>query len=117
MARRRLLRRMGREIPVNLRSIIDEDTAHIPEIHRRLMEIHVRAMMDYAPAPYAGRVHLFRVAGRSLTRTPDPRNGWGALAEGGVTVHFVAGQHNNILEPPHVDSLAAALQEVLDLKT
>jgi thioesterase domain-containing protein/acyl carrier protein len=117
MARRRLLRRMGREIPVNLRSIIDEDTAHIPEIHRRLMEIHVRAMMDYAPAPYAGQVHLFRVAGRSLTRTPDPWNGWGALAEGGVTVHIVAGQHNNILEPPHVDSLAAALQEVLDSKT
>jgi acyl carrier protein len=44
MARRRLLRRMGREIPVNLRSIIDEDTAHIPEIHRRLMEIHFVAV-------------------------------------------------------------------------
>lgn len=112
--RAQLRRRMGYVEDVDLRQIIDDDVEFVPDVHRRLMQIHVRAMGSYVPADYSGAIDLFRVQGRSLLRTPDPFNGWGKLSGQGVTLHRIEGRHQNILEPPHVTSLAQALRQALD---
>jgi aspartate racemase len=85
----------------------------MPDHVRRIMELHTRASRQYMPLPYDGRLTLFNVRFQPLARTPDPRRGWGRLARGGVDVRSIAGAHYNILFPPHVPSLARALQECL----
>ena len=109
-----LRRAFGRDVEVNLRNLIDRDIEHIPEIHQELMEIHIRAMMQYSPKPLTVGVDLFRVRSRSPFRTPDPLNGWGRLTAEGVTLHRIEGMHHNILERPFVDVLAAELHEAID---
>ena len=112
--RTRLRRRLGYVDDVDLRQIIDDDVEFVPDVHRRLMQIHVRAMGQYTPGTYMDEITLFRVAARSIFRSPDPHNGWGQLTSHGVQLHRIAGRHQNILEPPHVGSLARALKAALD---
>lgn len=81
---------------------------------RALRQAHAQATNQYQPQPYAGRVTLFRVHTMSLFRTYDPGMGWGKLALGGLDVRLVAGAHYNILEMPHVVSLAAELKDSLE---
>ncbi|HRV96618.1 MAG TPA: AMP-binding protein, partial [Anaerolineae bacterium] len=103
-----------REISVtwNANDIID-DTDHISDYHLRVMETHIRARSNYSPGPYNGAVTLFRTRSQSLSRTPDFTMGWKKLARGGVVIKRIAGSHHNILEQPHVQSLAEKLKESL----
>lgn len=39
----------------------------------------------------------------------DPTLGWGAVAAGGVEVHTIPGNHQTIIEAPHVETLAEIL--------
>lgn len=80
----------------------------------KLMVAHSRAIDQYRPSVYSGRVTLFRVKAMSLFRAHDPLMGWGAYAEDGVDVQMVAGAHYNILEHPNVQQLAAQLRSCID---
>ena len=111
VAQRRNLQRLG--MPLAVDDPLPE-AAGMPDHIRRIMELHVRAWRQYLPLPYAGRLTLFNVRFQPLSRTPDPQRGWGRLARGGVEVKTIAGAHYNILYPPHVQSLAGALQTCLD---
>jgi thioesterase domain-containing protein len=75
---------------------------------------HDVAIERYQPAPYAGRVTLFRVKAMSLFRSHDPLMGWSEYAGQGVDVRMISGAHYNILEQPHVADLAAQLRQCLD---
>jgi phthiocerol/phenolphthiocerol synthesis type-I polyketide synthase D len=77
---------------------------------------HTRALGAYRPEPYAGRVLLFR----ALTNPDwpgmvfdDVTNGWQELARGGVQVVSVPGMHQQLLDPPWVDTLAAEFSRAL----
>jgi thioesterase domain-containing protein len=105
--------RLHMPVKIDLENII-EDVAGIPEEHQRLMEIHVRAVLRYHPDPYEGKVTLFRVRGQSLFGGHDEDNGWNKLVTGGVDLRIINGAHRNILEQPHVGSLAQGLRDVLD---
>ena len=83
-------------------------------IHQSLMQVHFRALRQYRPGPYRGRVTLFRVRAMSLFRAADPKMGWGKLAQGGVEIRMIAGGHNTILEQPYVQSLAEQLTASLE---
>ena len=59
---------------IDLEELID--VTQFPEIELKLWEVHVRAIRDYVPKPYAGRVTLFR------TRTqPVPMHLGGQLTD------------------------------------
>ena len=104
----------GRDLSYRVRDLIEDDVDLIPERHQRLMEVHIRALMEYHSDVYGGVVHLYRVAGASLTRLADRQYGWGKLAERGVEIHFIDGTHRKVLEKPYVESLADALsQEII----
>jgi thioesterase domain-containing protein len=76
-----------------------------------------RARAKYKPRAYPGRIVLFRAI------APDPRHeladdlGWTAVAEGGLEIHYIPGNHTTMFERPHVqagaEKLAACIQAVL----
>jgi amino acid adenylation domain-containing protein len=76
------------------------------------------AAQQYDAQPFDGRAVLFRVrADRSageLDHTDDEHNGWGPVIRGGIEVIDVPGDHNSLLEEPHVRSLAQSLRLSLD---
>jgi thioesterase domain-containing protein len=57
---------------------------------------------------------LFRAAIRSIADATDRDMGWSRLARGGVEVHHVAGDHENMLVEPHVRVLARELRACID---
>jgi thioesterase domain-containing protein len=87
------------------------DVEQVPERRRRLMEVHLNAMLRYSPRPIQSRLTLFRVRGLSLLRSFDSAMGWGRLAMGGVEIKIIEGSHFNIVARPQVESLARHLKE------
>ncbi len=78
------------------------------------------AAEHYRVSTYPGKITLLRassvdpVALRGVTPQrrkilEDPTLGWDTVAEGGVEVHTVPGNHQTILEAPHVATLAKVL--------
>jgi thioesterase domain-containing protein/acyl carrier protein len=68
---------------------------------------------DYVPTSYSGRIVVLRARRQPRNRIRDLNLGWGKLAKGGVDVHFIPGDHGNVLKEPHVQGLAAALKKCL----
>jgi thioesterase domain-containing protein len=83
-----------------------------PENYRRIAERHYHAMLEYAPRPYAGTVTLFRSRFQSPFLGLGFRMGWDKVARA-VDVRPVSGGHLSMLEPPHVDVLAASMRAAL----
>ncbi len=110
-----IARGLGRKAEMSAHDLIG-DHAHVegaPDYVRRLMELHMLALIDYTPPEYPGRVTLFRIQRLPLFTSYGPEVGWERLARGGVDLHIVPGAHHNILWPPYVNSLADALRQSL----
>jgi aspartate racemase len=65
--------------------------------------------LGHEAAPYAGRVLFLRAEERGA----DPLDSWGATFQGALRVVDVPGSHASMIEPPHVDALAAAVRSAL----
>jgi thioesterase domain-containing protein len=65
---------------------------------------------DLSLRPYPGKLNLYRAAEAPDYAEVDATLGWSAVARGGVTVDFVAGDHTSMFKKPYVDSLARRLQ-------
>lgn len=76
---------------------------------------NLRAMWEYRPQPYAGKITLFASEEQptAIDIARDPCLGWGAWAEGGVEVHHIPGKHLDVIHEPHVRVLAARLSECI----
>lgn len=109
---RRLARR-GHPTATNLDIEEVVDLSNQDADSRKLWEAHVRALVDHHPKPGDGRVTLFRTRGHPLFCSYDAQFGWGEYARGGVTVKIVPGEHESILEEPHVIALAKELRTCL----
>ena len=64
---------------------VDEMYANdaLSRTHRRLIVDHLAAFFRYEPAPYDGRVTLFRARSRPLFHSLDPSLGWEDYSTGG----------------------------------
>ncbi len=69
------------------------------------------ALRAYRPAPYAGRVVLFRATERPVEL--DPAMGWRGLLDGHLEVQPLPGDHYSLLQGPGAAALAAALARAL----
>jgi thioesterase domain-containing protein len=69
---------------------------------------NVRAMNSYQPKPFKGNATLFAAQADVACR-----GDWGALIEGYFTTMPVPGDHNTLLQRPHVEVLADALQQLM----
>ena len=73
---------------------------------------NLQAQAAYRPRPYPGHLTYFRTAGSDDAGGRSPGlEFWGALAQGGVTAHRVAGSHGTILQDPYVRELARVILE------
>jgi len=102
----------ARSAAVDLEEIID--VSRFPEIELKLWEVHVRAIRDYVPKSYSGRVTLFRTRSQPFLCSFDPLYGWGELAAGGVEVVSIPGSHEKIFVEPHARTVAAKLSACLN---
>ena len=68
----------------------------------------------YDLKPYAGRLTLFRTAGRRTEPTADPSYGWAGVARDGLTLHTVPGDHLSMFLEPNVEVLADKLAAELE---
>ena len=82
--------------------------------HRRIWAAHVRAFTRFRPEPFGGRVSVLRSRGHQMFSTFGHDYGWEEFALGGVAVEIVPGEHESILEEPHVAALARALRAQLE---
>ena len=114
LSRRRILRLLKFSHAASSQIDVDDivDLSSFPEDQRKLWGAHIRALIEYFPQPYPGKVTLFRSRGHPLFSSFDPQFGWSDLA-GEVEVRTVPGAHESILEEPHVRILAEKLKECL----
>ncbi|MEM9778229.1 MAG: alpha/beta fold hydrolase, partial [Chloroflexota bacterium] len=101
----------GVDVDLNPEDIVD-DTAELQSYQLELMKIHLHALREYDPGRLESAVTLFRIRSQALSRMTDSTMGWHKLAAG-VDVRMIEGSHNNILEQPHVQSLAKSLKDCL----
>jgi amino acid adenylation domain-containing protein len=84
----------------------------------QVQEAHSRTMARYKIQRYPGKITLMRAIDRGylgmelLGTREDPMLGWGALA-GGLEIHDVPGEHGNVLNEPHVRTVAEELETIL----
>lgn len=88
------------------------------EAHSDLRRVQVReenwrAMQEYRPRPFAGRLTLFKAMTASDKVEWPADYGWSELAQGGLEIIPVPGQHLTLFDEGHVESLASALAERL----
>jgi aspartate racemase len=86
----------------------------LPRTLRSIQLAHRQSLEEYVPRLYPGRITLFRAQERPVESFPSPDRGWGELASAGVEIIDVPGNHLTMLERPHVQALAEAIQHCLD---
>jgi thioesterase domain-containing protein/acyl carrier protein len=80
---------------------------------QRFTLLQQQAAFRYEPEPTPVPVVLFRSAVLQTGRFRDPQLGWGPLGRGGLTVHELPGDHEDLFCEPAVERLAALLGEAL----
>ena len=63
--------------------------------------------------PYPGKLNLYRAADVPDLFEMDATLGWSTVAQGGVEVNFVPGDHVSMFKKPNIHSLARRLQQEL----
>jgi len=86
----------------------------VPSFLKSTEEISWVAAINYKPRPWPGPITLFRA-----TAQPDPRLpwdlGWTPLAEGGVEVYELPGDHDLVFREENIRVLAEQLRARLEL--
>ncbi len=70
------------------------------------------ALRRYVPRPYPGSATLFRAGDGS--DYPEPKLGWEGLIGGCLYIQEVSGDHDTILQEPHIGMLARRLEGCLE---
>ena len=90
------------------------DLFQFSEGHRKVARAQYRALKQYRPQIYPGRLTLFRARMQPLFSAHSPDKGWGPLAAGGLDIRVVPGNHLGMLQEPHVHVLAEQLRACLN---
>jgi thioesterase domain-containing protein len=79
----------------------------------QVREENWRAMQEFQPRPFAGRITLFKTnhVNDKVERPAD--YGWAALALSGLDIVSVSGHHLELFAPEHIGTLAEALTRSL----
>jgi amino acid adenylation domain-containing protein len=88
------------------------EAQRIPHLNVDLMQTALEALRNHDPAPYDGRITLFRAAIRPLGECFSNDLGWSSRAAD-VEAYEVPGNHDTLLQPPHAQYLAAKLRLAL----
>jgi thioesterase domain-containing protein len=90
------------------------DVSRLPPKYVKMMESNLRALREYTPRHYPGRLTLIRARTRPLLHSQQADLGWSEWVTGGVEILSVPGHHASILKEPCVQVLARELQSAVD---
>ena len=68
----------------------------------QVFKANFQALSRYTPAPYPGSLVLFRAGTPATTEASS----WEGLAERGMAIHWISGDHYTIVQKPQVQTLA-----------
>jgi amino acid adenylation domain-containing protein len=77
--------------------------------HLHVQEIHSKALERYEPAPYFGRLTLFRAENMDTGYEYEERLGWNGSAAGGLEIVKFPGSHGGLFHGTSVRNVAAEL--------
>ena len=80
----------------------------IDELQRH-HDINVRALVNYVPSTYQGRIVLFKTYATTWLRC-DPAWLWRKLANGGIESRIVPGSHLSMMAEPYIKAVAEQLK-------
>jgi amino acid adenylation domain-containing protein len=80
-----------------------------------LMSSFLASVTEYAPAPYARRLTVLRARESSYPREVVGEDlGWSVLAQGGLELYEVPGNHDTLAHEPNVSTLAEILGHCIE---
>ena len=85
-----------------------------PAALAKVISANISAEYNYVPKSYPGPLVLFWCSGWAFRAYQDTRLAWSEVAEGGLEVHVVPGNHITMMEPPNVEIVAAKLSKCLE---
>ena len=86
----------------------------LPRALRNVKQACAKAAANYDVHPYRGKVTLFRVREKSVGSLNDPYAIWWRVAEQGVDLREISGDHLSLLKEPQVRLLAEQLSDCLN---
>jgi len=90
-------------------NFIDQTSRDFASVeHIRVTKEHEKVNKDYAIQPYTGKISMFRAADDM-----DSKLGWQKLAQAGLSIYDVPGEHLDILQEPNVQILAEKIRLAL----
>ena len=81
---------------------------------RRIGKISMGAAGKYRPQPYPGKLTLFICSDAPMRAYEDRRLAWHEMAQGGLEIHVVPGDHATMEQEPNVQVLAGHFQKCFD---
>jgi thioesterase domain-containing protein/acyl carrier protein len=78
----------------------------------RIRAANLKALSEYRPQPYDGKITLLWSSEASARCYEDRRLSWSAVARG-LEVHVVPGNHLTMIEPPNLEVLASKMNSCL----
>ncbi len=85
------------------------DLSRVSDHQRVFMQQQYRALREYTPRPYAGRVILYRARTHPLFHLHESDRAWRTITKA-LDVKVIAGTHLTIVKPPLVSAIAADLK-------
>ncbi|MFL6415104.1 MAG: amino acid adenylation domain-containing protein, partial [Bryobacteraceae bacterium] len=90
------------------------DNSSLAQATRRIAQAHIKAVKNYQPKAYSGKIIQFMCSDGPYRSYEDRRLGWSSLLASGLEIRIVPGDHLSMLEEPNVAVLSEALQSALD---
>jgi len=84
----------------------------VPRFMRRPVPANDMIRQTYQPRPYDGDATLFRAEPYAWAHA-DSHEGWQELVRGKLEIRPISGRHYEIVDPPHVQTLAVELRDAL----
>ncbi|RKH21643.1 amino acid adenylation domain-containing protein [Corallococcus sp. CA047B] len=81
------------------------------EVFLDVWKAHMRALFSYEPVGYAGRATYLRAQEHVPPHPLHPEQPWQVLVQHGLEVLPVPGNHQTMIEPPHVETMARHLSD------
>ena len=74
--------------------------APVAETLKQMERYYSKIYKTYAPQPYSGKITIFQAIEPPPGYQRDPYLGWGEIAQGGVEIYKIPGNHTSMMESP-----------------
>lgn len=108
------IRSKSDESNLSATDVIDQAN-DLPEHRQKVIESHLKALLNYTHPGYDGEVIVYEAQSRPLLNPGNHANEWVDYVTRPITLRTVSGSHSSILHKPHVAKLARYLQQSLDV--